>query len=205
MKLALPSGRLFEGVEGYLARHGIDLYRKSDRDYSPGCNVTGVKVRIRKVRDVPQPTALGIFDAGFTGHDVLVESGYADRVVEVADLGCNPVRLMVAAHETWHDIVVNPPSRPVVIVSEFPNLASQWAYRNGLSHVMIPTTGKTEGWVPEDADICFDVVETGETMEANGLVVLDEILTSTTRLVVNREVLERDDVREFLHQLEVRP
>jgi len=201
MKLALPKGRLYESVAGWLERRGVVLRRSSDRNYSPTSNVPGLSPRIRKVRDIAQPTAHGIFDAGFIGLDILEDSGYADQVVKVADLGTNRSQLMVAVHESQRDIVDQPPNRPLVIVSEFPNLAARWAYGHQLAHVMIPTTGSTEGWVPEDADICIDVVETGDTMQANGLVVLDKLLISTVWLVANPDALRRAEVREFIDRV----
>jgi ATP phosphoribosyltransferase len=80
-------------------------------------------------------------------------------------------------------IVRHPPRRPITIATEFPYLSSKWAFAHNLAHICLHTWGSTEAWAPEFADIVIDVVESGLTMEANGLTVLDTILKSATVLI----------------------
>jgi ATP phosphoribosyltransferase len=203
MKLALPKGRLFEGVIAWLADRGVTFDFKNDRDYSPQCSDPATRPRVRKVRAIPQLLSYGIFDAGFCGLDLLEEGSCYKEVWPVLDLGLNPVKLVVAIHESQAGILEAPPPRPLVIASEYENIAHQWAWKRGLAHILVNTYGSTEGYAPEDADIVFDCVETGATMEANGLVVVETVMDSSTWLVANKEALHGASsvVRDWIDRL----
>jgi ATP phosphoribosyltransferase len=101
------------------------------------------------------------------------------------DLGLQRVRLLAAAADPH--ILEQPPPRPLAIATEFPLIADRWATARNLAHICLHTWGSTEAWAPTYADLVVDVVETGETMAANGLSVLDELLVSTTVLIARRE------------------
>jgi ATP phosphoribosyltransferase len=178
-RLGIPKGRLLDGVKDALGRAGFPL-EVDGRNYHPAC--PGLDAFILKPRSVPQMVALGLLDGGFCGRDLIRESGCEERLRVAADLGTQRVRLVVAAVE--RDILQNPPARPLYIATEFPGIADRWATGRNLAHVCLNTWGSTEAWCPEYADLVVDVVETGDTMRANGLVILEEIMTSTTVLAV---------------------
>ena len=197
MRLALPKSRLLGSTERMLHEAGITFTGGSDRDYSPVTNMSWLEISIRKVRAIPQLIALGVCDAGFCGLDLVQDSAYED-VIPIFDTGLNPVTIVVAAAAKDEQILFHPPRRPIVIATEYEHLADQWAFRWNLAHIIIQTNGSTEGYAPRDADIVFDCVETGVTLEANGLVVLEEIMESSTYLIANRRVLEsREKAREI--------
>lgn len=177
-RVGIPKGRLFDAVAAELQRAGFPL-DVSPRNYHPRC--PGLTAFILKPRSVPQMVALGLLDLGFCGRDLVVESGYDDRLEVLADLGIQPVRMMAAAARA--DMIESPPRKPVVIATEFPAIADKWATGHNLAHICINTWGSTEAWAPAYADIVVDVVETGDTLRANGLVVIEELMRSTTVLI----------------------
>ena len=188
MRLALPKGRVWENVGRLLASVGITFRFESDRDYSAPASEPGLSGKLIKARAVPQMVALGNFEAGFCGLDLVMESDY-EQVVPVLDLGLNRVELVVAVARGQEGLLASPPRRPLLLATEYERLAGRWANRHGLAHITVQTWGSTEAYLPEDADVVFDCVETGRTMAANDLVVVDRIMASTTWLVANRDAL----------------
>ena len=188
MRLALPKGRLLEGTLARLAKAGLAFAFTSDRDYRPTCSNAAVKAKLVKVRAIPQLVALGNFDLGFCGLDLVREAGY-EETIPILDLGSNKVEIVVAVRRGDEKILENPPKRPLLIATEYEHLADEWALRHNLAHITIQTWGSTEAFAPEDADIVFDCMETGRTLDANGLVIIDRILSSSTWLIANRNSL----------------
>lgn len=180
LRVGIPKGRLLDTALDAMKRAGFPL-EVTPRNYHPLC--PGLRPFLLKPRSIPQMVAHGLLDAGICGRDLVLESGCDDRLEVAVDLGTQRVRL-VAAAARGADLLRNPPARPLYLATEFPLIASRWATGKNLAHVLLNTWGSTEAWVPEYADLCVDVVETGETLAANGLEILEELLTSTTVLVV---------------------
>jgi ATP phosphoribosyltransferase len=90
--------------------------------------------------------------------------------------------------------------RPVRIASEYPALADAFARDHQLAHTsIIPISGASEGFVPEDADILIEGSETGASIRANGLKMLDPFMESTNCVIIRREpVTPRTDLIEGL-------
>lgn len=199
MRIAFPKGRLLNGVMQWLHPR-MPFLPPDDRCYDVAFTKAGVRGKIVKARAIPQLLALGNFQLGFCGHDLLTEYGNPELKV-IRDLGLNRVRIVVAVPEHSTGLLENPPKRPVVIATEYEQLAAQWAMQRSLAHIILQTFGSTEGYAPEDADIVFDCVETGDTLRANGLVIIDEILQSSTCLVAHRSVLTAPDYQVLIKQL----
>ena len=185
MRVGIPKGRLQEQVwrvmEVALKTPRMPFVGRCYRDL-----IGNVEVVLVKPRSIPQMLALGMIDVGFCGLDLVEESGYGHRcgahlpVDPLINLDLNRVQMVAAAADP--NILKNPPPRPITIATEFPNIADRWASAKGLAHICVNTWGSTEAWVPDLCDVCIDVVETGETMRANGLTILDEIMSSSTHL-----------------------
>lgn len=192
MRIAIPKGRLFAEVIELLRGIGFkfDLEERNYKiDFHSPAGTTG---RIVKPRAIPQLLALDSFDIGFCGLDLIREAGYKE-CVSLLDLQTSKVDIVVAVAPKDKDILTVPPKRPVVIATEYVHLADEWAMRRNLAHVTIQTWGSTEGYAPELADIVFDCRETGKTIAANSLVVIDEIMKSSTVLAVNEQALAKDE------------
>ena len=188
MRLVLPKGRLLQGVVDTLKK--VDMHFEFvDRNYCPTCSKAHVLAKLLKVRAIPQLVALQNFDIGFCGLDLVREADY-EEVVPLVDLGLNKVEIVVAVPENNKDIVENPPTRPLLIATEYEHMADRWALTKNLAHITIQTYGSTEGYAPEDADIVFDCRETGTTLRANNLIVIEKLMDSSTWLVANKFSLE---------------
>jgi len=189
MRVALPKGHLQAGVLSLLNKAGLSFSFASDRDYRPQCGQAHVTAKLFKVRAIPQLVHLGQYEVGFCGLDLIQEADY-ELVEPLLDLRLNPVQIVVAVPRGKEDILSNPPRRPLLIATEYSRLADRWALAKNLAHITIQTFGSTEAYAPEDADIVFDNCETGRTIAANGLVVVERLLQSTTHLVVNSFALQ---------------
>jgi ATP phosphoribosyltransferase len=179
----MPKGRLFEAVRARLAGVGVGLRLRSERDYHPECDVPGVEATLYKPRSLPRLVDLGFCDVAFTGLDV-VRDAMVDHVVPLVDLGVGRVRVVAAVPAARRAVLDSPPKRPLVIATEYPRLAGAWAMGRGLAHIVIESHGSTEAYVRHVADIVVDCVETGATLEQNGLVAVETILESTTCMIV---------------------
>jgi ATP phosphoribosyltransferase len=200
MRFALPKGRPLKGVLDLLERGGITFRFAGDRNYTGEGNEPGLQGKQIKARAVPQMVALGNFEVGFCGLDLLSDSGY-DQTVPLLDLGLARVEIVVAVARSQQTLLDDPPRRPLLIATEYERIADAWALRRGLAHITIQTHGSTEAYLPEDADIIVDCVETGRTLEANDLCALEHLMVSTTHLVANRHALERPGTGDAIRAL----
>jgi ATP phosphoribosyltransferase-like protein len=129
---------------------------------------------------------------GFAGEDWIQETG--TELHELLDTGLNPVRLIVAAP---HQLLENGklPNKKIVIASEYPELAKRWIAAQQLDAEVVQTFGATEVFPPEDADCIIDNTATGSTLRANGLQIIDEIMTSSTRLYASKSAMENPQIK----------
>lgn len=184
--LAVPKGRIEPGVTALLAAAGMEL-RAGPRGYRPVLSVPGYEVKMLKPQNIVEMLAAGSRDVGFAGADWVAEK--AADLVELLDTGLDPVRMVAAAPES---LLVNGslPSRHLVIASEYERLTRNWIAKRGLDATFVHSYGATEVFPPEDADVIVDISATGETLAANGLVVVDELLGSSTRLYASPQALD---------------
>jgi ATP phosphoribosyltransferase-like protein len=121
-------------------------------------------------------------------------------LVELLDTGLDAVRLVAAAPAT---LLENGrlPGRRLVVASEFERLTDRWIHERGLDAVRVRSFGATEVFPPEDADCIVDIAASGETLRANNLVVVDELLRSSTRLYANPRAARDPQRRELIDRL----
>ena len=185
IRLALPKGRMYDQVVALLKGAGISI-GKSERGYRPVISLPNFSAKILKPRNVISMLAVGARDMGFAGEDWIQETG--TDLVELLDTGMNPVRLVVAAPT---QILENGklPNRKIVIATEYPELAKRWVGENGVEADILQTFGATEVFPPEDADCIIDNTATGSTLRANGLQIIDDVMTSSTRLYASQDAV----------------
>lgn len=184
--LAIPKGRLETGVTALLDAAGMHL-RSGPRGYRPVFSVQGYEVKLLKPQNIVEMLAAGTRDVGFAGADWVAEKG-AD-LVELLDTGLDPVSVVAAAPEPLL-IDGQLPDRPLVVASEYERLTRRWITESGRQATLVRSYGATEVFPPEDADLIVDVVDTGETLAANGLVVVEPLLTSSTRVYASRKAID---------------
>lgn len=197
LRLALPKGRMQNGVLRLLAEAGIDM-STAERDYRPAAGVDGLDVKVLKPQNIIEMLDIGSRDLGFAGADWVAELGI--DLVEVLDTGLDPVRLVAAAPTAILE-GGRLPKRRLVVASEYEGIAKRWIAAQGMDAEFVRSYGATEVFPPEDADCIVDNTATGSTLRANGLSIVDEVMKSTTRLYANQRAMEdparRDRIEWF--------
>jgi len=187
VRFAIPKGRMETAVRTLLDDAGIRV-SASSRDYRPSISLEGFEVKILKPRAIVEMLDAGARDIGFAGADWVAESG-AD-LVELLDTRLDPVRLVAAAPGP----ILAPdgalPRRPLVVASEYAALTERWIRGRGLDATLLRSYGATEVLPPEDADLIVDNTATGSTLAANNLAIIDELMTSSTRLYASKDAMQ---------------
>src|SRR5690606_26219588 len=163
-------------------------------------SLDGVEVKVMRPQDMPRAVALGHFDMAITGRDWLEvhrTAFPAAPVVELCDLARSKYRLGAVVPEDlpaenireavayWRR---DDPSRPIRLASEYASLADDYARERHLGRYrVIPISGASEGFVPEDAEILIEGTETGTTLRANRLRMIDVIMESTNCAIGSAE------------------
>ena len=193
LRFGLPKGHMKTEVFDLLREAGIRI-KVPDRNYRPSLGLDGAEAKMMKPQNIVGMLEAGSRDIGFTGAD-WVEELDAD-LVELLDTGLDPVRLVAAAPEDLVGDEAELPDRPLVVASEYEHLTRNWIDESGLEASFVKSFGATEVFPPEDADCIVDNSATGATLEANHLVVVDELLASSTRLYTTERVLDDPDKRK---------
>ncbi len=198
LMLALPKGRMQEGVLRLLRDAGIDV-RLDDRTYRPTIGIDAVDAKMLKPQNIIEMLDAGTRDLGFAGADWVAELD-AD-VVEVLDTGLDPVRIVAAAPREMIDESGKIAASPLRIATEYVRLAERWVDERSLDARIIRSFGATEVFPPEDADCIIDNTATGSTLRANGLGVVDVLCESSTRLYTSAAALRDDAKRRRIDEI----
>jgi len=181
--IALSKGRILEETLPLLAEAGIELVddiKKSRKLVFPTTD-PGVRVLIIRATDVPTYVQYGGADLGVTGKDVLMEHG-GDGLYEPLDLNISRCRLMTAGPKDQ-----TPPPGRIKVATKFVNLARRYYSAQGRQADIIKLYGAMElAPILGLADEIVDIVDTGNTLKANGLEPRELIEHISSRLVVNR-------------------
>lgn len=197
LRLALPKGRMNEGVLDLLSGAGINL-RRGPRNYRPKLSLEGFEVKLLKPQNIVEMLHQGSRDIGFAGADWVAEKGV--DLVELIDTELDPVRLVAAAPL---DLLVGGelPAQPLVVASEYERLTRSWIDERQLNARFVRSYGATEVFPPEDADCIVDNTATGSTLRANRLEIVDTLMLSSTRLYANPRVVDNPEVRTRVDDL----
>ena len=181
--LALSKGRILKETLPLLAEAGIELVddvKKSRKLVFPTTD-PNVRILIIRATDVPTYVQYGGADLGVTGKDVLMEHG-GDGLYEPLDLNISRCRLMTAGKKGEQ-----PPAGRIRVATKFVNLARRYYAAQGRQADIIKLYGAMElAPILNLADEIVDIVDTGNTLKANGLEPRELIDHISSRLVVNR-------------------
>lgn len=177
LRIGLPKGRMERAVLELLADGGVQV-TPGARGYRPQVQLDCVEAKVLKPQNIVEMLMLGSRDVGFAGADWVQELS-AD-VVEVLDTGLDPVDIVAAAPRDM--LWASTDSRRLIVASEYEQLARHWITARKLDATFVRSYGATEVFPPEDADIVVDCTATGATLRANGLTIIDTLLSSSTRL-----------------------
>ena len=191
LTLALPKGRLLRPTLDMLGSLGLDGVDPESRKLIFSDERHGLRFLILKPADVPTYVEYGAADLGIVGKDILLEQ--EPDVYEPLDLGFGFCRLVVAEpKELWER---DDPSKWswVRVATKYPVLTERYFSERGIQVEMVRLDGSIElAPLVGLADRIVDLVQSGETLRANGLVEVAEITHSTARLIVNRASLKTE-------------
>ena len=194
LRLALPKGRMQEGVVHLLEDAGIRVQQGS-RGYRPSISLGGFEVKILKPQNIVEMLHFGSRDLGFAGADWVAELD--GELIELLDTALDPVSLVAAMPATTAgDFKLT--GEPLIIASEYRNLTERWIADAALRATCIRSYGATEVFPPQDADCIVDITATGSTLQANGLEIVAKLLESSTRLYCNPRALDMPEKREAI-------
>ncbi|HKD35750.1 MAG TPA: ATP phosphoribosyltransferase [Pirellulales bacterium] len=200
LRIGVPSkGRLAEIAEALLKEAGLH-FRRTERSLFARCKELPVDITFLRADDIPVLCSEGAIDLGVTGADLVAESRVELRTR--LELGVGNVRLAVCVPESSaikHPSELNG-SR---IATSFPNVTADYLRKHGATAHLVNVTGSVEIMIALGvADAIVDLVETGSTLAANQLRVLDDIGRYETILVQNGKAREPELADRVVRRLE---
>jgi len=191
LKLGIPKGSLQDATVDLLARAGWKV-TLSSRSYVPAIDDAEIDCLLVRAQEMARYVESGALEAGITGHDWVVETN-AD-VVELAELVYAKQRLArvkwVLAVPEDSDIRSPRDLEGKTIATEVVGITERYLAGHGVKARVEFSWGATEVKVPQLADAIVEVTETGSSLRANRLRILDTVLESSTVFIMNRKAAE---------------
>ena len=217
VRLALADGHQQKSACAFLKSCGIEVegYDSSSVSRRPKSNLKGFEIKVIRPQDMPAQVANGHFDLAITGEDWFLDHRYqfpSTPVEKLLNLGFAGVRVCAAAHNDLGVKTVEEftalfergglPFPFIRIAGEYVNIADHFAYTHRFRrYKVIPTTGSTEAYLPEDADMIIENSETGRTLIENNLGIMEVLFKSSACLVANtkslRNLAKKNQIREL--------
>lgn len=191
LKLGIPAGSLKDSTAELFRRAGYNI-KFASRSYFPTVDDPEIECMLIRAQEMARYVENGILDAGITGHDWVLETN-AD-VHEVCELVFSKVSRRPVR---W--VLCVPNDSPVktvkdlegcTIATEAVGLTTRYFEKHGVNVTVEFSWGATEVKPPKLADAIVEVTETGSSLRANNLRILDEVIQSTTRLIANPKAFE---------------
>lgn len=188
IKLGLPKGSLQDATLELFRRAGYNFV-VSERSYFPSIDDEELEAMLIRAQEMARYVQDGVFDVGLTGRDWIIETN--GDVIEVADLiyakrSMRPVRWVLAVPnasgiKTVKDLAGKR------IATEVVNIARKYLEKHGVEADVEFSWGATEAKVPDLVDAIIEVTETGSSLRANNLRIVETVLESTTKLIANKK------------------
>lgn len=202
LKLGIPAGSLQEATGELFRKAGYNI-KFSSRSYYPEIDDVEIECLLIRAQEMARYVQQGILDAGITGYDWILENE-AD-VHEICELMFSKV-----SRKPVRWVLCVPNDSPVQkaedlagkrIATEVVNLTKNYFAKRGVTVNVEFSWGATEVKPPKLADAIVEVTETGSSLRANNLRIVDELLQSTTRFIANRKSWQDPWIREKLENL----
>ncbi|OGO18410.1 MAG: hypothetical protein A2Z02_00285 [Chloroflexi bacterium RBG_16_48_7] len=204
VKLALPDGHQMQPTAKFIKESGITLsgYENGNLQSRPASDLDWLEIKVIRPQDMPIQVANSNFDLAITGIDWLNDHLYrfpSSPVEKFVDLNFGGVRIVAVVNnnvpadsiEEMRKLVASGKISPLRVASEYVNIADYYLHNNHIkSYKVIPTWGATEALIPEDADMLIENTQTGKTLAAHNLKIIDVLFYSTAYLIGNRESLK---------------
>lgn len=191
VSIALSKGRIFDETAPLLARAGLQPREGPEsRKLVIGTNRKDVRLIVVRASDTPTYVQHGAADLGIAGHDVLHEHGGAG-LYQPLDLGIAACRMIVAARKGFdYEDAVRSGAR-LRVATKYVRTAREHFAKKGVHVDLIRLYGSMElAPIAGLADAIVDLVSSGNTLKANNLVVVEEVMPVSARLIVNQAALK---------------
>ena len=198
----LPKGSLEEATIKLFAKAGWNI-RKSSRSYKPSIDDEEIEGRFVRSQEISRYVDHGYFDVGLCGYDWIVENG--SDVVEVCDLiysrASNRPSYWVLAVPEASEIKTVEGLQGKRIATEVVNLTRRFLEDKGVEAEVEFSWGATEVKVPDMVDAIVDLTETGNSLVANKLRIVDTLLKTNTKLIANKQSWENPIKRQKIENI----
>ncbi|MCE5299285.1 MAG: ATP phosphoribosyltransferase [Spirochaetia bacterium] len=191
LKLGLPKGSLQESTFNIFKKAGFNI-TGSSRSYYPSVDDPELSVTLVRAQEMARYVAEGIFDAGLTGFDWMTDSGEKVTVVDklvYGKVGLRPVRWVLAVPEDSNIKTVKD-LQGKRISTELVNTTKNYLKKHGVTADVEFSWGATEAKPPYLADAIVELTETGSSLKANKLRIVETLLESTTVMIANDKALK---------------
>ena len=206
IRLAIADGHQQKYGCAFFKACGVDIegYDSPEVSRRPQTKLKDFEIKVIRPQDMPVQVANGHFDLAITGEDWLINHKYQfpkSPVKKMLSLGFGGVRVCAVAHNNLKVKTVGEfkelfnrgglPFPFIRIASEYVNIADYFAYSNHFQrYKVIPTSGSTEAYLPEDADMIIENSQTGQTLLENNLRIVEVLFTSTACVIANETSLK---------------
>ncbi len=204
LTFALAKGRLAKKTMALFEQLGITCEEMKDKETRKLIFVNEdlkLKFFLSKASDVPTYVEYGAADIGVVGEDTILEEGR--NIYEVLDLGFGACKMCVCGPESAREKLQH--GELIRVASKYPGIAKDYFYNKKYQTVeIIKLNGSVElAPIVGLSEVIVDIVETGSTLKANGLTVLEEVCDLSARMVVNQVSLkmEQERIRKLIHDL----
>lgn len=205
IKLGVPKGSLEDATIALFDKAGWKI-RKHHRNYFPEINDREIAASLCRVQEIGRYVADGVLDVGLTGLDWIRETGVGDEVLKVSDLvysktSNRPARWVLAVagdspYQSAHDLAGRR------IATELLGVTEAYFADRGIPVTISHSWGATEAKVVEGlADAIVEVTETGTTIRAHGLRIIEDVMVSNTVLIANKTAWENPEKRRKIEQI----
>ena len=202
--IALAKGRLAKQTLALLEQTGITCEEMKDKDTRKLIFVNeelGLNFFLAKTSDVPTYVEYGAADIGVVGSDTILEEGR--KVLEVLDLGLGKCDMCVAGPARARELLKK--NQVIRVASKYPKIAKDYFYNQKHQTVeIVKLNGSVElAPIVGLSEVIVDIVETGSTLKANGLEVLEKICPLSARVIVNEASmkLQRERITKLIKDL----
>lgn len=196
LRLGLPKGSLQDATFSLFERAGF-RFKTTSRSYEPIVDDEEIEPVLLRPQEIPEYVADGVIDAGLTGHDWVTDCGAdVEELCELrySKLTNNPIRIVLAVHndspfQSLEDL------RGKRLATEYVRLTKRHFAERGVDAEIEFSWGACEVKVPNLVDAIVVNTETGSSLRAHNLRIVETLLTSTTRFIANKNVWAEDEAK----------
>ena len=193
LKLGLPKGSLQESTINLFKKAGYSITVK-ERSYYPSIDDDEIKCMLIRAQEMARYVEKGALDAGFTGKDWILETNAKVEIVSelvYAKQGMRPVKWVLAVPE--NSPIKSPKDlEGKTIATEVVNITKKYLKKHNVKANVEFSWGATEVKPPYLSDAIVEVTETGSSLRANNLRIVDTVMISTTQFIANKKIYKQD-------------